>query len=71
MVEDAPTSKEDMKSLGDKLYEERLERRKQKRSMSPHVISRIYRAPEVVLMEPTYSFAVDVWALGCVIAELL
>ncbi|KAJ6570977.1 protein kinase [Mycena vulgaris] len=36
-----------------------------------YVAVRWYRAPEVVLMSPTYSSAVDMWALGAVMAEVI
>jgi len=29
-----------------------------------------YRPPEILLREERYSFEVDVWAIGCIIAEL-
>jgi serine/threonine protein kinase len=34
------------------------------------VVTLLYRAPEILLGSPTYGSAVDVWALGCVLAEL-
>ncbi len=40
------------------------------RSYTEHVVTRPYRAPEVILSEP-YSTGVDVWSLGCIFAELL
>jgi mitogen-activated protein kinase 1/3 len=39
--------------------------------MTSHVVTRWYRAPELILMERKYDSAVDVWSLGCVFAELL
>jgi len=39
-------------------------------SMTKHVVTRWYRAPEVILALP-YTGAVDVWSLGCIFAELL
>ena len=50
-----------------------IERRKMvvRRSLSIHVASRHYRAPEIVVMQPNYDAAVDVWALGCIMGELL
>ena len=42
-----------------------------RRQLSPHVCTRLYRAPEIVLIEKQYDAAVDVWALGCVLAELM
>lgn len=41
-----------------------------KRSLSPHVSTRWYRAPEVCLVERIYDQASDIWALGCVFLEL-
>ena len=35
-----------------------------------YVVTRWYRAPEVLLRDNSYSFSVDVWAAGCVFAEL-
>lgn len=37
--------------------------------MYSYVQSRFYRAPEVVLRIP-YSPKVDIWSLGCIVAEL-
>jgi serine/threonine protein kinase len=35
------------------------------------VVTRWYRCPELLLGSPTYSTGVDVWAMGCIFAELL
>ena len=35
-----------------------------------HVVTRWYRAPELILMQD-YSFGVDIWSVGCIFAELL
>lgn len=37
---------------------------------TPHVVTRWYRAPEIILMEPNYDHAVDMWSIGCMMAEL-
>ncbi|KAJ1450240.1 kinase-like domain-containing protein [Pelagophyceae sp. CCMP2097] len=39
-----------------------------RRMYTEHVVTRWYRAPELVLLQP-YDKAVDVWACGCVFAE--
>lgn len=39
--------------------------------MSPRVASRFYRAPEIILCDPKYDFGVDIWSIGCILAELL
>lgn len=36
-----------------------------------YVVTRWYRAPELLLSCPSYSQAVDMWSVGCVLAELL
>ena len=30
-----------------------------------------YRAPELILQDQNYDFSVDIWGLGCVLAELI
>lgn len=35
-----------------------------------YVSTRWYRAPEVLLRSTNYSSAIDVWAVGCIMAEL-
>ena len=37
--------------------------------LTPHVVTLWYRAPEI-LMNCAYDYAVDVWSIGCVFAEL-
>ena len=36
-----------------------------------YVATRWYRAPELLVGDVHYSYPVDVWAIGCVFAELL
>ena len=33
--------------------------------------TRHYRAPELIILEPEYDQAVDVWSLGCILVELI
>eukprot|EP00347_Sterkiella_histriomuscorum_P001506 403371772 len=42
-----------------------------KRRLSDHVVTRWYRPPEIILVEKEYGFAVDIWGVGCIMAELL
>lgn len=40
--------------------------------MTVHVVTRWYRAPELMLLpDGLYSYAVDIWSIGCILAELL
>ena len=47
------------------------ERSKGKRRLSDHVVTRWYRPPEIILIEKQYGPAVDIWGVGCMLAELL
>lgn len=42
-----------------------------KRELTGHVGTRWYRSPELILLEKMYSTAIDIWAVGCVFAELI
>ena len=37
--------------------------------ITPYLVSRFYRAPEIILGMP-YDFAIDVWSIGCTLYEL-
>ena len=39
--------------------------------MSNYIATRWYRAPEVILSKKRYTKAVDMWSVGCILAELL
>lgn len=39
--------------------------------MSEYVVTRFYRAPEVILTPGLYGTPVDLWSVGCIFAELL
>ncbi|THU76766.1 kinase-like protein [Dendrothele bispora CBS 962.96] len=39
--------------------------------MTEYVATRWYRAPEIMLSNKRYTKAVDIWAIGCILAELL
>ncbi|KAJ2711851.1 TFIIH complex serine/threonine-protein kinase subunit kin28 [Coemansia spiralis] len=42
-----------------------------RRAMTSQTVTRWYRAPELLLGATNYTGAVDMWAMGCVFAELL
>ena len=44
---------------------------KERRKLSEHMGSRWYRAPEVILMQKQYDQGIDMWALGCILEELI
>jgi glycogen synthase kinase 3 beta len=38
---------------------------------TPYVVSRYYRAPELILGSNKYTMSIDVWAAGCILFELM
>ncbi|CAH0696195.1 unnamed protein product [Spodoptera exigua] len=38
---------------------------------TPGVVTRWYRAPELLLLSSEYSAAIDMWSVGCIFAELI
>ena len=54
-------------SLMDQLFNRSYERSKK---LTMRVVTRWYRAPELMLMQNDYGYKVDTWALGCLFAEL-
>eukprot|EP01067_Filipodium_phascolosomae_P001000 Filipodium_phascolosomae@DN1694_c0_g1_i1.p1 len=42
-----------------------------KKQLTGHVVTRWYRAPELILLQERYTDAIDVWSVGCIFAELL
>jgi nemo like kinase len=39
--------------------------------MTQEVVTQYYRAPELLLGAQHYAYAIDVWSVGCIFAELL
>jgi len=39
--------------------------------LTEHVVTREYRAPEVMLMPKRYTSAIDIWSIGCILGEIL
>ena len=46
-------------------------RMQMQRQLTEHVVTRWYRAPEIIWRDKNYSAAVDMWSAGCILAELL
>ena len=40
-------------------------------ALTEYVVTRWYRAPEIMLGQRTYTKAVDIWSVGCILGELL
>jgi len=45
--------------------------KKLKHALTGHVVTRWYRAPELILLETQYTEQIDIWSAGCILAELL
>lgn len=39
--------------------------------ITAYVVTRWYRAPEVILNTSNYTKSLDVWSIGCIFAELM
>ncbi|CRH00010.1 mitogen-activated protein kinase 2, putative [Plasmodium relictum] len=42
-----------------------------KKQLTSHVVTRWYRAPELILLQENYTTSIDIWSTGCIFAELL
>ena len=72
ITEESTSPKEEVKEdLRNRLVKTKDARRNMKRELTGHVVTRWYRAPEIILLEKDYGPGIDVWAVGCIFAELL
>ena len=39
--------------------------------MTIHVVSRWYRAPQLILMQTKYDSAIEMWSVGCILGQLI
>jgi mitogen-activated protein kinase 6 len=47
-----------------------LARTVENNSLTGYVVTRWYRAPELLVLNNRYTFPVDIWSVGCILAEL-
>ena len=59
------------KEVAEILHSIKDQRLSLKRELSEYVVTRYYRAPELILAMRDYGPAIDVWSIGCIFAELL
>eukprot|EP01062_Namystynia_karyoxenos_P049612 TRINITY_DN3802_c1_g3_i2.p1 TRINITY_DN3802_c1_g3~~TRINITY_DN3802_c1_g3_i2.p1 ORF type:complete len:487 (+),score=195.63 TRINITY_DN3802_c1_g3_i2:68-1462(+) len=53
-----------------KTAEEHKQEEQKSRFMTEYVVTRWYRAPEILMQEKYYTAAIDVWSVGCIMAEM-
>ena len=41
------------------------------RQLTQHVVTRWYRAPELILMQQYYNAEIDIWSVGCILVSLV
>ena len=69
--DDKATEGDKRKDLTKRLIKTKDQRKNMKRELTGHVVTRWYRAPELILLEKDYGAAIDMWSVGCIFAELL
>ena len=62
---------EKRKEMTKRLINSKDLRKNMKRELTGHVVTRWYRAPELIFGNSNYTTQIDVWSVGCVIAELM
>src|SRR5260221_12460464 len=65
------TEEEKRKEMTQRLIKTKDQRKNIKRELTGHVVTRWYRAPELILLEKEYGPPIDVWSVGCIFAEML
>ena len=53
-----------------RLLKTKQQRKQIQRELTSHIMTRWYRAPELILLEKDYGPAIDMWAIGCIMGEL-
>lgn len=48
-----------------------MKKKSNQQTLTCHVVTRWYRAPELILIENDYTGAIDVWSVGCIFGELM
>jgi mitogen-activated protein kinase 1/3 len=62
------TLRNDMTNL---LHEVQDDRKEKKRDLTSTIMTRWYRAPEVIITDKNYDKAIDIWSLGVILVEIV
>ena len=41
------------------------------RQLTQHVVTRWYRAPELILLQQYYNAEIDIWSVGCILVGIV
>jgi mitogen-activated protein kinase 1/3 len=64
-------AEKDKGEIRKRLVKTKNQRKNMKRELTGHVVTRWYRAPELILLEKDYGPPIDIWSVGCIFGELL
>ena len=56
--------------MAKRLVKTKAQRKGIQRELTSHIMTRWYRAPELILLEKDYGPAIDMWSIGCITGEL-
>jgi len=67
---DTFSTDQEHEKMAKKLVKTKTQRKNISRELTGHIVTRWYRAPEIILLEKDYGPAVDMWGIGCIVGEL-
>ena len=70
-VKKSESDRQSRGQIAERLQATKVDRQREERALTPYVISRWYRPPEIILIEKSYDFKVDMWCLGCILGEMI
>ena len=71
VAENAPLDGDSQAIIGDFGSSRKLGGPNEVQELSEYVVTRWYRAPEIILSRGQYSTAIDIWSLGTIIYEMI
>ena len=58
-------------SISEALSDAKEDRKNKKRDLTSTIMTRWYRAPEVIITDKNYNKAIDIWSLGIILVEIV